>query len=214
MITVHSFVFNPFSENTYVLYDETSECVIIDPGCFSQDERMQITSFITDQNLIPQMVLNTHCHIDHVLGNSFIKKEFGIPLWIPKGEESTFNSVPTYSDMYGFGGYEHAAVDHFVEENEEIGFGNSTLDTIYGPGHSAGHVAYVNEKQKICISGDILFYGSIGRTDLPGGNFETLIKSIHTKLFALNNETIVYSGHGPVTTIGHEKATNPFCAIN
>lgn len=214
MITVHSFVFNPFGENTYVLFDETNECLIIDPGCFSKDEQNEITSFIKENNLNPKMVLNTHCHIDHVLGNALMKNEFSIPLWIPKAEESTFNAVPTYSGAYGFEAYEHATVDHFIEAREEIKFGNSTLETIYAPGHSAGHVAFVNKEQKICISGDILFYGSIGRTDLPGGDFETLIKSIHTKLFALTDDTTVYSGHGPTTTIGQEKATNPFCAVN
>ncbi|MCB0495124.1 MAG: MBL fold metallo-hydrolase [Cyclobacteriaceae bacterium] len=214
MITVHSFVFNPFSENTYVLFDETKECVIIDPGCFTKNEQEELISFIQQKELTPKMVLNTHCHIDHVLGNSFVKSKYNIPLWIPKEEVSTFNAVPAYAEPYGFAGYRHASAEHLIEEGEEIKFGNSVLKTIYAPGHSAGHVAFVNKEQKICVSGDILFYGSIGRTDLPGGDFETLINSIHNKIFVLSDDTTVYCGHGQSTTIGHEKATNPFCAVS
>lgn len=214
MITIHSFVFNPFSENTYVLYDETNECIIIDPGCFTKNEQEELTAFISAKELTPRLVINTHGHIDHVLGNAFVKTHYSIPLWIPKEEESTFNAVPTYAAPYGFDGYEHASTDHLIEEGEIITFGNSSLSTIFAPGHSAGHVAFVNEAQNLCIGGDILFDGSIGRTDLPGGDFETLIKSIHEKLFKLNDNTIVYPGHGPTTTIGKEKASNPFCAVN
>lgn len=214
MITIHSFVFNPFSENTYVLYDETNECIIIDPGCFTKNEQEELTSFVSSNGLTPKLVLNTHGHIDHVLGNAFVKEFYSVPLWIPKEEESTFNAVPTYAGSYGFDGYEHATADHLVKDGENITFGNSSLTTIFAPGHSAGHVAFVNKDQNICIGGDILFNGSIGRTDLPGGNFEALINSIHTKLFALKDNTTVYPGHGPKTTIGKEKASNPFCAVN
>lgn len=213
MITVHSFVFNPFAENTYLLYDETKECVIIDPGCFSKNEQNDIVSYIEQNNLTPILLLNTHGHIDHVLGNNFIKEKYNIPLWIPENEESTYNAVPTYAGVYGFEGYDHAAADYLIPDNEFIKFGNSELETMYAPGHSAGHVAFVNKEQKICVGGDILFNGSIGRTDLPGGDFETLIRSIHSRLFELNDETIVYPGHGSTTTIAHEKATNPFCAL-
>jgi len=214
MITIKTFVFNPFSENTYLLYDETKECVIIDPGCFTKNEEDEIINFIETNKLIPKVILNTHCHIDHVIGNLFLKKTLKIPLWIPKNEEDTYNAVPSYASSYGFEGYQHAPVDKFIEDNEEVKFGNSTLQTILAPGHSAGHVAFINQDENICIGGDILFNGSIGRTDLPRGDFDTLIKSIKNRLYVLNDSTIVYPGHGPTTTIKHEKETNPFCAIN
>lgn len=214
MITVHSFVFNPFSENTYVLFDETKECIIIDPGCFTKNEENELVSFIDEGQLTPKLLLNTHGHIDHVLGNTFVKSKYGIPLWVPEKEESTYNAVSTYAGAYGFDSYNHADIDHLISNDETIEFGNSELKTLFAPGHSAGHVAFVNEAQNLCIGGDILFNGSIGRTDLPGGNFETLINSIHSKLFVLKDETIVYPGHGPTTTIAREKTTNPFCAIN
>jgi len=214
MITIKTFVFNPFSENTYLLYDETKECVIIDPGCFTKNEEEELIDFIKTNQLIPKVILNTHCHIDHVIGNQFIKTEFNIPLWIPINEEDTFNAVPSYAGSYGFEGYKHATVDKFINDHEEVKFGSSTLKTILAPGHSAGHVAFVNLDQNICFGGDILFNGSIGRTDLPRGDFDTLIKSIKDRLFILNDSTVVYPGHGSTTTIKHEKASNPFCSIN
>lgn len=210
MITVKTFVFNPFSENTYILYDETNECVIIDPGCFDKKEQLEIVDFIKSYNLIPKYILITHGHIDHVLGINYLKTKFDIPIWIPKGEEETYNAVSSYASSYGFEEYEHSPADYLIDEDEVINFGNSSLSTIYAPGHSAGHVAFVNKNQNICIGGDILFNGSIGRVDLPGGDFDTLIESIKNKLFVLDESMVVYPGHGPTTTIKQEKATNPF----
>ncbi|MCF6360352.1 MAG: MBL fold metallo-hydrolase [Cyclobacteriaceae bacterium] len=212
MITVKTFVFNPFSENTYILYDETKECVIIDPGCFDSNEQAEITSFINDNQLFPKYILITHGHIDHVLGVNYLKNKFDIPVWVPKEEEATYNAVPSYAGSYGFENYSHTPANYLISEGEEILFGSSSLKTILAPGHSAGHVAFVNIQENICIGGDILFSGSIGRVDLPGGDYDTLITSIKEKLFVLNDAMVVYPGHGATTTIKIEKESNPYFA--
>lgn len=214
MISIKTLVFNPFSENTYLLYDETKECIIIDPGCYTSEEQDHIKKEIEEESLIVVGLLNTHCHIDHVLGNSFIKNTFNVPLQIPEEDEATLAAVPSYAATYGFPAYEHTDADLFIKPNQIISFGHSEVKSLFVPGHTAGHVAFVNETEKICIGGDVLFDGSIGRTDLPGGDFDVLIRSIREQLFNLPDDTIVYSGHGPTTTIGHEKHSNPFCATS
>jgi glyoxylase-like metal-dependent hydrolase (beta-lactamase superfamily II) len=213
MISIETLVFNIFEENTYILHDETKECIIIDPGCYKEEEENYFQEFIKNKSLKPVALLNTHCHIDHILGNYFIKNTFGIPLHIPVNEVNNLNSVKNYGSFYGFTHYKETKADHLIEAGQTITFGNSELKALYVPGHTEGHMVFVNENERICIGGDVLFNGSIGRTDLPGGNFETIIKSIHDTLFTLHNDTIVYPGHGPTTTIGAEKKTNPFCAI-
>jgi hydroxyacylglutathione hydrolase len=213
MISIKTIVFNPFAENTYLLFDETRECIIIDPGCYTSEEQEHLTKVIERESLIIVGLLNTHCHIDHVLGNAFVKNTFNLPLQIPENEVQTFSAVPGYAANYGFPAYEHATVDQLIKPNELIKFGQSEVGALYVPGHSAGHIAFVNESEKICIGGDVLFNGSIGRTDLPGGNFDILIKSIQEQLFNLPDDTVVYPGHGSTTTIGQEKNDNPFCAI-
>ena len=210
MISIQTFVFNSFSENTYILYDETKECVIVDPGCFDKNEQEEIIGFINNNNLIPKFIIITHGHIDHVLGITYLKNTLNIPIWLPKEEESTYNAVPSYASTYGFEGYAHSPADYLISENEEVKFGNSTLNTVFVPGHSAGHAAFINIEENICIGGDILFNGSIGRVDLPGGDFDTLIANIKKKIFTLNESIVVYPGHGPTTTIKKEKETNPF----
>ena len=213
MMKVKSFVFNPFMENTYVLYDDTKEAVIIDPGCYEGYEKEQLNDFIKTEGLSVVRLLNTHCHIDHVLGNHFVKKTYGVKLGIHATEEATLKSVQVYAPSYGFQHYEEAEVDEFIKEGEDITFGNTRLAVLFVPGHAPGHVAFYNRDDKIMIGGDVLFNGSIGRTDLPGGDFNTLIKSIHEKIFPLPEEVIIYCGHGDSTTIGKEKKTNPFCAL-
>jgi glyoxylase-like metal-dependent hydrolase (beta-lactamase superfamily II) len=214
MISIKTFVFNPFSENTYILSDETEECAIIDPGCYEQSEKDEIAQFIEDQGLTPVLLINTHCHIDHVLGNDFVSRKYKIPLQIFKEELSTLKSVTSYAASYGFPNYQEVIPQLFLSEDTPVKFGNSKLDVLYVPGHSAGHIALINKDQNICIAGDVLFDGSIGRTDLPGGQFETLINSIQQKLFDNADQMVVYPGHGPTTTIGKEKSTNPFCAVS
>jgi hydroxyacylglutathione hydrolase len=213
VLKIQSFVFNPFEENTYVLHDETNECVVIDPGCFDQAERFELESFIADNNLTVKLLLNTHCHIDHVLGNYFVKEKYKVNFLMHQKEEVVLRAVKVYAPNYGLPEYTEALPDQFVDEGETISFGNQQLKVVFVPGHSPGHIAFYQEQSKVLIAGDVLFRNSIGRTDLPGGNYETLIDSIHSKLFTLPDAVVVYPGHGPETTIGYEKRTNPFCAI-
>lgn len=214
MIKIQSFTFNPsFYENTYILYDDTKECIVVDPGCFFKEEQKEIAEFIEKNSLKVVKLINTHCHIDHVLGNAFVKKTYQVPLLLHKIDLEVYFAVKTYAELYGFGGYEEAPVDGFLEEGQLVTFGKSSLKVLFVPGHSPGHIALFSEEQNFCIAGDVLFDGSIGRTDLPGGNFDTLISSIHNKLFQLSDDVVIYPGHGPSTTIGKEKTTNPFCAL-
>lgn len=214
MIQIQTFVFNPFMENTYILYDETKEAVIVDPGCYEDVEQRELIDFIEDMELKVVGLINTHCHVDHVFGNAMIKKKYNVGLRIHKEDEATLRSVEVYAPAYGFTNYHKAEADSFFEEGDQITFGDSVLDILFTPGHAPGHVVFVNKDQKTCIGGDVLFDGSIGRTDLPGGDFDILIKSIHEKLFTLEDDVTVYPGHGGTTTIGKEKESNPFCAIN
>jgi hydroxyacylglutathione hydrolase len=213
MIKIDIFTFNPFQENTYVLHDETGECVIIDPGCYEREEQAELSSFIESKKLKVVELLNTHCHIDHVLGNYFVKEKYKVKLAVHKIDEATLKAVKSYSSNYGFVNYTEASVDRYIDEGDQIKFGNSVLDILFVPGHAPGHVAFYNSKENFCIGGDVLFAGSIGRTDLPGGNFDTLIKSIQDKIFSLGEAMVVYPGHGPETTVGREMRTNPFCAL-
>ncbi len=213
MISIQSFVFNPFSENTYVVFDETREAVVIDPGCYELSEQAELDSFISANNLHVKFLLNTHCHIDHVLGNNYVKEKYKVPLIIHAIEDKVLRAVKSYASNYGFAQYAEALPDRFIEENDTFSFGNTQWQILLLPGHSPGHIGFYDKTEKVIFSGDVLFDGSIGRTDLPGGNFETLISSIHQKLFTLPNDVIVYSGHGLTTTIGKEKVSNPFCAL-
>ena len=210
---VQEFVFNPFEENTYVVYDDTRQAVIVDPGCYEDYEKQELKEFIESNKLKVMMLLNTHGHIDHVLGNTFVKDEYKVKFYIHKIDEQVMKAVKAYASNYGFPKYQEASVDIYLEEGKTISFGNQQFKILFVPGHSPGHVAFYNEKEKVVIGGDVLFRNSIGRTDLPGGNFDTLINSIHEKLFTLPDDVLVYPGHGPTTTIGFEKVTNPFCAL-
>lgn len=213
MLKIQSFVFNPLQENTYILYDETGECVIIDPGCYEQDECRELAGFITDHKLAVKLILNTHCHIDHVLGNYFVKEKYKVSLLIHTNELPVLKAVKAYAPSYGLHQYSEAEPDGFLNEGVNVQFGKQSLKVLFVPGHAPGHVAFLSESGKILLGGDVLFYNSIGRTDLPGGNYDTLINSIHEKFFTLPDDITVYPGHGPETTIGYEKRTNPFCAL-
>ncbi|RAU82066.1 MBL fold metallo-hydrolase [Pontibacter arcticus] len=202
--------FNPFQENTYLLHDETKACVVIDPGCYEAHEREELKQYITDNGLKVERLLNTHCHIDHVLGNKFVADTYKVGLEIHAEDEQVLRSVPTYAPNYGFAMYAELLPTSYLKEGDTIKFGNTELKVIFAPGHAPGHVVFYNEAEKIVIGGDVLFRQSIGRTDLPLGDHNTLIQSIKTKLFTLPDEVTVYPGHGPETTIGHEKKYNPF----
>ena len=210
MITVKKFVFNPFLENTLVLYDESSECIIIDPGCESAAEREMIVSYIAENQLTPIKVVNTHCHIDHILGISFIAENYSVPVYIHRADLPLIERSMDQAEIFGLELSEAPAVTDFLEDGDPAGFGNSELRVLHVPGHSPGGIALYNGEQKFLIAGDVLFQGSIGRTDLPGGDYETLIRGIKEKLLILDEDTLVYSGHGPETTIGEEKNNNPF----
>jgi len=213
MLSIKLLVFNGFQENTYILYDETKACVIIDPGCYDPHEKEELAELITHHDLTVTAVLNTHGHVDHVLGNSFVRDKYKVKLYISAMDEPVMRAVKAYAGNYGFPQYHEATPDAYLKEGDVFTFGTQKLKVLFVPGHSPGHIAFYNEENKIVIGGDVLFRNSIGRTDLPGGNFETLIKSIHEKLFTLPDDVTVYPGHGPETTIGYEKRTNPFCAL-
>ncbi len=210
MIEIKSFVFNPFAENTYILYDHTKEAVIIDPGCNTSEERETLKRFVETQGIKPVKLLNTHCHIDHVLGNQFVKDTFGIKLYMHTLDIPTLKACKPISDMYGVKPFDESEPDEFIEEGDTITFGESSLEVIFVPGHAPGHVAFVHQVEKFVVSGDVLFRQSIGRTDFPGCNHQDLIDSIKQKMFALADDFTVYCGHGPTTTIGYEKKYNPF----
>jgi hydroxyacylglutathione hydrolase len=207
---ISSFTFNPFSENTYLLHDETGECVVIDPGCYERQEQTELTNFISEKQLKVVKLLNTHCHIDHVFGNKFVQDKYQVPFLIHEADLATLQAVPVYAPSYGFPGYNPATPTGFLKAGEKITFGNTELQILFTPGHAPGHVVFYNEADQICVGGDVLFQRSIGRTDLPGGDFNTLIQSIRTQLFTLPDAVTVYPGHGPSTTIGDEKKFNPF----
>lgn len=210
MIQIQPFVFNPFQENTYILSDETKEAIIIDPGCHTNQEKNGVKQYIEDNELNLVRLLNTHCHIDHVLGNQFIKNTYGLKLEIHEKELVNLEQGFAISQMYGIPNFEISQADSFLEEGEKIIFGDSELDILFVPGHAPGHLAFISHAQKFIIGGDVLFRESIGRTDFPNCNHQDLIDSIQNKLFTLSDEYVVYSGHYQETTIGHEKKYNPF----
>ena len=213
MLRIRSFVFNPFQENTYVVYDETLECVIVDPGNAETSEHAELKQFIEDEKLKVKLILNTHCHVDHVLGNRFVRETWKINLLIPTGEQSVLKAAEVYAPSYGFHDYVHQPADAFLEDGDEVMFGNQVLLVLLVPGHSPGHVAFYHKREGVLLGGDVLFYNSIGRTDLPGGNHQQLLHSIQTRIFTLPESVKVLPGHGPETSIGFEKRTNPFCAV-
>lgn len=208
---IECFTFNMFSENTYVLYDDTLECVIIDPGCYEEEECTELKKFIADKKLKPVKLLYTHCHIDHVLGNHFVLSQYNIPAYCHSLEMPQFISVPAYAPMYGFNKVHIGEPPTLMlNEGDEISFGTTTLHCIFAPGHSPGSICFYNKKENVVIGGDVLFRMSIGRTDLPGGNHNLLLKNIREKLFTLPEDTTVYAGHMEPTTIGFEKMNNPY----
>lgn len=206
------FTFNPFQENTYVLYDDTLACVIIDPGCYEAEEKEELSDFIQSQKLRPVHLLNTHCHIDHVLGNKFVGDAFGLQPQIHPLEEKLLAACLQYGQVYGIFMEASPAPLTTLEEGKTINFGNCQLEMIHAPGHSPGSICFWHKESDTLIGGDVLFAQSIGRTDLPGGDMDTLLNSIREKLFTLPAKTIVYPGHGPETTIAFEKVNNPFLA--
>lgn len=210
MLQYKKIVFNPFSVNTIILWDETKSCAIIDAGNYNAKEDAQLQQFIVEQELNPVLLLNTHFHIDHVFGNKFCKDTWGIEPTTHQASIPFYENRDIYASRFGLDGSSLIAPAHFLKDGDSIHFGNTTLTVLYTPGHADGSLCFYNEKAQLLIAGDVLFKGSIGRTDLPTGDFDVLRKSIFTKLFTLPEETEVICGHGPNTTIGVEAKSNPF----
>lgn len=211
MITIETLVFNQWQENTYLLHDETGEAVLIDCGVFYQEEGKKLIDIVEKKGLKIVHLLNTHLHIDHVFGNQFMKDQFGLSTKAHKADEFLLAEAPNYGVRLGLENVvEPPAMGDAINEGDIIKFGNSELKVLHVPGHSPGHVVFYNEAQKFIIAGDVLFRESIGRTDLPYGNFEDLISGIKTKLLVMDDDVTVHPGHGPITTIGHEKKNNVF----
>jgi glyoxylase-like metal-dependent hydrolase (beta-lactamase superfamily II) len=210
MITIEQFAFNPFQVNTYILSDETNECIIIDPGCVEEREEKILSQYISSQNLHPVKLLFTHSHIDHILGANFIANKYNLKSEIHKAGLPIHMDGNKTAKMYGFEIEKVIEPNDFIKDGDIIKFGDSEIKVVYTPGHADGSVCFISEKDKFVITGDVLFRDSIGRTDFPTGDFDVLMKSIHEKLFTLPDDYTVYSGHGPETSIGYEKVNNPF----
>lgn len=210
MTEIKSFTFNPFGENTIILWDETKQCAIIDAGMTYPEEEQKLKKFIEQNNLTPVLLLNTHCHIDHILGNHFIYETYRLKTQFHPKEMPIWAKANEYAPQFGMRYTSAPSPEIYLEEGKDISFGNTLLNVIFAPGHAPGHVCFYHPKQNFLIAGDVLFYHSIGRTDLPLGDYDTLIHSIKTQLMALPNDCTVHPGHGITTTIGEERKNNPF----
>jgi hydroxyacylglutathione hydrolase len=211
MASVIRLTFNPFQENTYIVYDASGECIIFDPGCHDQSEKEELSRVIEERNLRPVRLINTHCHLDHVFGNRYVADTYGLSLEIHPLEQAVLDAVPQVCMLYGLPPAEPSPTPaRYIEAGETLFFGESRLQTLLCPGHSPGSLCFYEQQEGFIIAGDVLFYGSIGRTDLPGGNHDALIASIRRELMPLPDPVRVYPGHGPATTIGFERMNNPF----
>ncbi len=210
MLQLKSFVFSPIQENTYILYNEFNECIIIDPGCYFDEENETLSAFIDQRKLIPTLLLNTHCHLDHIFGNKYVAEKYNLVLHIHEAEKKMLDLAPASGLMYNMPFDNYAGEIMYLKEGEKVKLGSDELDIILTPGHSPGSLSFYCAEDRFVISGDALFHQSIGRTDLPYGDHQTLLKSIREKLLVLPDDTKVFSGHGEETTIGFEKKNNPF----
>ncbi|MGB4724759.1 MAG: MBL fold metallo-hydrolase [Sediminibacterium sp.] len=210
MIHIKAFTFSPISENTYVLYNNEGKAIIIDPGCYFPNEQETLKNFLTDNSLTPVYLLNTHCHLDHVFGNKWVHETYGLEPHLHPNEEAMLALAPVSGERWGLPFENYAGPLHFLNDGDTVLLGDTEIQVILAPGHSPGSICFYIPSQGDLMGGDVLFRGSIGRTDLPGGDSETLLRSIREKLWVLPEETVVYSGHGIKTTIGYEKRNNPF----
>ncbi len=210
MAKVEFITVNPFQENTYVLYDETGECMIIDPGVSNAYEEIMLSRLLEEKNLTPVVLVNTHCHIDHVLGNKYVAEKFKLGLGIHEKDRVMLDAAVERSMNWGVDYEQSPDPAYYIKEGETIKFGNTELEVRWVPGHAPGHIVFIDHKDKLVIAGDTLFSGSIGRTDLMFGDFPTLEKAIREQLYTLPDDYTIYPGHGPSTTVGMEKRTNPY----
>jgi len=213
MVQVKVFTFNLFAENTFVIWDEeTKEAAVIDPGTSTADEQKTLTDFISSQNLKINYLINTHCHIDHILGCSFVKKQFNPAYYAPEKDLILLENAQQQAQVFDILLEEPPGPDHLISEMTKLFLGKSGINFLFTPGHTPGEYCLYLQKEKICITGDVLFKEGLGRTDLWGGDYITLIHSIETKLFTLPDDVVIYPGHGDISTIGYEKQFNPFLA--
>ena len=210
MLQVKSFEFSPIQENTYIIYNEFNNCIIIDPGCYFDEEKETLSNFIDKMKLVPKMLLNTHCHLDHVFGNKYVADKYQLQLRIHEGERIVLEDAPMRGLMFNMPFDNYTGDINYIKEGDHIDLDNDSLKVLFTPGHSPASLSFYDEKGGFVISGDALFKQSVGRTDLPGGDYDLLIEKITTRLLTLPDSTKVYSGHGPVTTIEDEKRNNPF----
>lgn len=207
---IHKLVFSPIEVNTYILYDESGDCAILDCGCYDKKETDKFEKFISSKNLKPVLLLNTHCHLDHIFGNKFILEKYGLRPFSGELDEMNRKNALQHAMIFGLTMENPPEPQGFIEDNQTVKFGANELLALHVPGHSPGSLAFYSSNDNCVFTGDALFAGSIGRTDLPGGDFNTLIKSIKNKLFVLPPSTVVYAGHGNETTIGNEIKSNPY----
>lgn len=210
MLTVKTFTFNPVQENTYLLYNDQGDCCIIDPGCYFDEEKNRLRQAIENGGLRPVLLLNTHCHLDHVFGNQFVADTWGLQPHIHEKERPVLDRAAEAGLRWQLPFVNYTGSVHLLEAGDLVKLGDDSMSVLFTPGHSPGSISFHNAAQHFVIGGDVLFQGSIGRTDLPGGDYDTLIDSIKTQLLPLPDDTIVYAGHGPATTIGRERRNNPF----
>lgn len=214
MLKIDFITFGPFQENTYILHDETKQCVIIDPGCYSNQEKKELRDFIETKELKPVKIWLTHGHIDHILGNAYLARLYDISIQMHKGDVEMMRAAPIYGQQWGIQADASPEPERLLTEGETISFGNTSFSILFTPGHSPGSICFYHTESRTVIGGDVLFRDSIGRTDLPGGDFSILENSIRTKLYTLPDNTVVYPGHGPETTIGWEKMHNSFVRLS
>lgn len=210
MLTIQPFCFNPFHENTYVLYNEQKQAIIIDPGCYTPEEKNTLANFITNNTLTPTLLLNTHCHLDHVFGNTFVSETYGLTAHFHKNEQAVIDRLPEGGARWGVPTEPYLGKVQYITQDEIIHFGADQFKVLVTPGHSPGSVCFYHQDQDFIIGGDLIFMDGVGRTDLPGSNPADLIKSIQTQILPLPDTLTIYSGHGPVTSLGREKLHNPY----
>jgi hydroxyacylglutathione hydrolase len=207
---IFKLIFSPIEVNTYILVDDSGAGAILDCGCYDKLESEELATFIKDNNIKPVLLLNTHCHLDHVFGNKFILEKYGLRTFSCESDEMNRKDASQHALLFGLTMDEPPEPAGFISDNQIVAFGTTELVALHVPGHTSGSLAFYSEKNNCVFTGDALFAGSIGRTDLQGGDYDTLIESIKCKLFVLPPSTVVYPGHGNETTIGREMKTNPF----